>query len=269
MSTHMAQLVAMAMILKVFIIISSLYIYDKAAGFLFLQDLKDPKENEYDATLGEDFYYANGHYNYHVRCAFDAPGNEEFDQVGLFIYRKLAPLKGCIKCLHDPSGTDGKQRDELCVGYDIPECERLGIWPEARIPNYENHDGKKFYADFIFASSDEFTWGKLATLFISCYAYQDKSTDVHVQSSSILANPTLWGLGWDYSDWTHWIIAIVIILAAIQFFGMIGYLMKKSKNKNMQVLSKIIICQHCFISQLAKLIKKKAKRKKPKTSRRK
>ena len=148
--------------------------------------------------------------------------------------------------------------DELCdVSHDAPPvCEGLARWPEVNIPRYAHLNGQRFYADFIFPASDEYTWSQLSTLFISCYAHNKKSSsdsdDVRVSTDSIRANPTMWGLGLDYSDWTHWLIAIAIILVAIQLFGMIGYFMRKSKNKNLQVFSKIFICQHCFVSTLAK-----------------
>ena len=120
--------------------------YKKAVGFLFLQDLKETDGNKHDVKLGEDFYYANGRYNYHVRCAFDTPNGEGYNYAGLYVYSQLAPLKGCFDCVHRPAGTADFQRDELCdVGHDAPPvCEGLARWPEVNIPRYAHLNGQRF-----------------------------------------------------------------------------------------------------------------------------
>ena len=75
---------------------------------MFLQDLKETDGYKHDVKLGEDFYYANGHYKYHG-----------YNYAGLYVYSQLAPLKGCFYCVHRPAGTADFQRDMLCdVSHD-------------------------------------------------------------------------------------------------------------------------------------------------------
>lgn len=229
-------------------------------AFLFHQDLVDPKD-DYAITLGESFFFANGRYQYSVQCAFETPGERRWDRVGLYVYASLGPLIHCFTCVHGSSGTATTSKENFCRGDGSELCNAVQSEVEVHIPYYANNKGKVFYADFSFPGSSSYSWKELSSLYVSCWGIDD-DTGRSTQSDPINANPTIWGLGWDYSNWIHWIIAIVIIIASIQVLGFIGELTRKSKNKNIKFISQVFICQKCLLTKLSKGFKGKKKKKK-------
>lgn len=202
-------------------------------------------------SIGESFYYADGAYQYRVQCWYD---NKDWPSVGLYVYAKVdGESRICFTCM---TGKDGYTGRKGCTSA-TSSCEKYIGWPYVNIPSYKERAGRP--AEFVFGSSEIFSWKELGELYMSCLINKDGKDDT-VQTGNVPAKPTLGGLGWDYAEWSHWLIAFAIILGTIQVLGIIGLCLKKSKNKSLRQCSQLFICHACVPTPLLQpCLKVKAK----------
>lgn len=104
------------------------------------------------------------------------------------MYTSPRPLHGCFTCLSEDEGSDEEEISERCtIRGGAPICNKVGKSTIVRIPNFEDEEGSKFYADFIFVSSDIFAWSSLGQLYFSCYGRENlfAKDDIEFQSAAI------------------------------------------------------------------------------------
>ena len=226
---------------------------EPAEAFFYHQELKDAKD-DWGVTHGESFYYDLGSYKYRMTCRFNAPKGRQWRRIGPYLYRSLEPLSICFACGVDDDGDPGS-RDERCwSSQSLDNCDEMQGWPRLDIPVYEDYDGSQIEIDVTFWTHEKHSWAHLSKMYCSCVGIVDDGSSR--QSEPVPCLATIGGLGWDYSNWVHWIILLSIVLGSIQVCGIVGMCMREAKDKNLRSCSQIFVCQYCVITPLFKVLMK-------------
>lgn len=240
------------------LVLSFVWILTNAVTAFFFHDKISNAKNDWGVTGGESFYFSTGSYKYDLECRYNAPGTGLWTRVGFDVYTSVEPLKTCFECRRNGNGDP--VYNPCSSRTSDNGCDDLKSWPVIELPRYRALNGKQITANYRFwtSSEEKRTWADLSNLYCSCVGVTSSGSTK--KTTPTLCKATIWGIGWDYSNWIHWIILVAIVIGGVQILGIIGLFLRKSKSKTTRQAAQLFICQHCVVTQFFKILVKLKKK---------